>query len=727
MKRLLTLWISLSLLAGGWALPALAQNVICDPDTTLLNVAGPTGTIDVDYLGGGSGLLYGFSITFSWDGSVAATTPAQVTEGNLLSDLGATWFEVHSSGADSIIVDCVLLGGQSGVSGPGTLFSVEFDGVAYGESPVDLTIESVRDSANNDLTGFVSDDGWIVVNLNGPTVSLVEITDATIASTVWVKDGDAVVVIATVHDPDHGSGDVLTVTADLNGFYGGTGHGADPPTSGAYPTYTWSIPAATAVCSPANGTVQVDIDVVDAGGNTGTGFDTITSDNTPPDVVADLDATPHYHRTNLVWTVPLDSWGVLEGIEIHRVRWGDYPEYTPPPPIYPATPGAGEPDFVASVPVPGAVFDDNFPNDFANRDIYYYTVWARDEAGNYSVPDSGSRDRATDYWLGDVTSSGGGYDGYIDFFDINMLSAAYRLYSPSNPPPFPFNELDVGITLDGGPYSPPVPDDHINFEELMIFALGFNVVSPTAKREIPPVAGKGGAGSPAVRLEVRGGEAEGSRERVVLVYLDDGGASVQGASLLIEFNPSVLGWVETVAGNTNSLQGGPLFFRSGLGERGRLWIDVAALGDGGTIDDGCELALVRFRSLAAGDPGVRLVEADLRSTANEPLHTVMEEIEPERPFSAGSTTRFAGAWPNPFNPMTTIHYELAEPEHVRLRVFDSRGRFVRDLVDEVRESGAHRVVWDGRDRSGRHTGSGVYLVRMSAGDYSKNSRLVILK
>ena len=727
MKRLFTIGAALFLLAGGWALPALAQNVICVPDTTLLNVAGPTGTIDVDYLGGGSGLLYGFSITFAWDGSVAATTPAQVNEGNLLSDQGATWFEVHSSGADSIIVDCVLLGGQPGVSGPGTLFSIEFDGVAYGESPVLLTIESVRDSANNDLTGFLTDDGLIMANLNGPTVTVVEITDATIASTVWVKDGDAVVITATVNDTDHGSGDVLAVTANLNGLYGGAGHGADPPTSGTYPAYTWLIPAAIVVCSPANGTVQVDIDVVDAGGNTGSGFDTITSDNTPPDAVADMDVTPHFHRTNLVWTVPLDSWGVLEGIEIHRARWNDYPEYAPPPPAYPATPGVGEPDFVASLPAPGAVFDDIFPNDFANRDIYYYTAWAKDEAGNYSVPDSGSRDRSTDYWLGDVTSSGGGYDGYIDFFDINILSAAYRLYTPSNPPPPPFNELDVGFTLDGTPYSPPVPDDHINFEELMIFALGFNVVSPTAKREVQTVAGKSGALSPPVRLEVRGGEAEGSRERVVLVYLDDGGASVQGASILIEFDPSILGWIETVAGNTNSLQGGPLFFRSGLDERGLLWIDAAALGDGGTIDDSRELALVRFRSIAAGDPGVRLVEADLRSTANEPLHTVMEEIEESRPLSADSPTRFAGAWPNPFNPVTTIHYELAVPEHVRLRVFDSRGRLVRDLVNEVRESGAHQVVWDGRDSSGRNAGSGVYFVQMSAGDYRNSSRLVILK
>ena len=72
--------------------------------------------------------------------------------------------------------------------------------------------------------------------------------------------------------------------------------------------------------------------------------------------------------------------------------------------------------------------------------------------------------------------------------------------------------------------------------------------------------------------------------------------------------------------------------------------------------------------------------------------------------------------PNPFNPSTTIRYDLPEASHVRLSIYDITGRHVRALVDAYTAAGTHAVVWDGTDASGRAVASGVHLVRLvSAG------------
>jgi hypothetical protein len=71
-------------------------------------------------------------------------------------------------------------------------------------------------------------------------------------------------------------------------------------------------------------------------------------------------------------------------------------------------------------------------------------------------------------------------------------------------------------------------------------------------------------------------------------------------------------------------------------------------------------------------------------------------------------------YPNPFNPSTTLSYQLPQDAAVRLEVYDMIGRKVRSLVDESKSAGYYRVVWNGRDETGRDVASGVYLYRFSA-------------
>jgi len=71
--------------------------------------------------------------------------------------------------------------------------------------------------------------------------------------------------------------------------------------------------------------------------------------------------------------------------------------------------------------------------------------------------------------------------------------------------------------------------------------------------------------------------------------------------------------------------------------------------------------------------------------------------------------------PNPFNPSTSIIYELPADTHVRLSVYDLSGRLVRVLADTAMPAGQHSVRWDGRDGQGQASSSGMYFVRMNAG------------
>ncbi|MEZ4387949.1 MAG: S8 family serine peptidase [Candidatus Krumholzibacteriia bacterium] len=92
-----------------------------------------------------------------------------------------------------------------------------------------------------------------------------------------------------------------------------------------------------------------------------------------------------------------------------------------------------------------------------------------------------------------------------------------------------------------------------------------------------------------------------------------------------------------------------------------------------------------------------------------------------------AVTRLLGNRPNPFNPSTTLAFELARPGAVRLELFDVGGRLVRRLVDGPLAAGRHEVDWDGRDAAGREQASGVYLARLVADGTRQSGRLVLVR
>ncbi len=85
------------------------------------------------------------------------------------------------------------------------------------------------------------------------------------------------------------------------------------------------------------------------------------------------------------------------------------------------------------------------------------------------------------------------------------------------------------------------------------------------------------------------------------------------------------------------------------------------------------------------------------------------------------------SYPNPFNPSTTIAYEIERAGQVTLAVYDTRGTLVRVLTRGNAAAGLHDTRWDGTDDAGRRVASGVYFARLSAAGATATARLVLLK
>jgi hypothetical protein len=87
-------------------------------------------------------------------------------------------------------------------------------------------------------------------------------------------------------------------------------------------------------------------------------------------------------------------------------------------------------------------------------------------------------------------------------------------------------------------------------------------------------------------------------------------------------------------------------------------------------------------------------------------------------------------FPNPFNPHTDIRYRIGKsgfPINTTLNIYNILGQHVRTLVNEVQEEGSYRVWWDGKDSRGQQVAAGMYVYRLTAGNFKASRCMVLLR
>jgi len=146
----------------------------------------------------------------------------------------------------------------------------------------------------------------------------------------------------------------------------------------------------------------------------------------------------------------------------------------------------------------------------------------------------------------------------------------------------------------------------------------------------------------------------------------------------------------------------------------------------GWYEAACDPGQYRVRAEAVSYEGQvwpEAVTATLEGTGDtgfllEPAALSADPVTP----AAAENYRLLDARPNPFNPATVARFELPAAGHVSLRVYDTAGRLVQELVNGWREPGVHEVTFDASGLTSR-----VYLLKMEAGTYSAVRKMVLLK
>lgn len=234
----------------------------------------------------------------------------------------------------------------------------------------------------------------------------------------------------------------------------------------------------------------------------------------------------------------------------------------------------------------------------------------------------------------------------------------------------------------------------------------FDVSDPLDPVRVGAVEGYGHAGG--VALDLDAGVAYAAGEGLLVVDIAD------PAAMTVLDEVSVPGWgVEDIAllGDVAYVAG----FTAGVhavdisDRRAPQYVATAMTGDEG-------------RCIAASDRRVYLA-AHFGQLEIYALHGDMPSAAPLPPPVAGALE----AYPNPFNPRTTLHFALPRAARVELVIYDPRGRRVRELFAGELGAGDHRFVWDGRDDGGRGTATGVYLAQLRAAGAARTAKLSLLR
>jgi len=135
-----------------------------------------------------------------------------------------------------------------------------------------------------------------------------------------------------------------------------------------------------------------------------------------------------------------------------------------------------------------------------------------------------------------------------------------------------------------------------------------------------------------------------------------------------------------------------------------------------------------IKKFAIQNPETNLYE--IRNSIPENCQNYMKvSLKPQdiADAQAPALTKLGNNYPNPFNPDTTIRFDLAKSGKAKLEIFNIKGQLIKSLVNDKMEAGFHSIKWNGRDENGKQASSGVYFYRLTSGGKSLTNKMLMLK
>ena len=321
---------------------------------------------------------------------------------------------------------------------------------------------------------------------------------------------------------------------------------------------------------------------------------------------------------NLTWTPLADPEAV--SVELYRKGFGSWPEFDDDGGIEPTAPLADPEDenwvhLISLLPA-----DDTYPDTPGGRDYWYYCAVVLDGAGNRSTPLM--TDGELNYMLADVSDGGnppGDGNNKVWTEDIAMLGYGYGTSAGEE---FYNNVLDVGPTDDNSIFGLPDTDNHVNFEDLMIFSISFGRdFGPIAKQPVEIVQSPLPGDRNSLSVIVPELPSPGQTFQVSLMMIGDG--QIQGLSIPLLWNDEIIEPLDVQAGALLTAQGG-----TGLAlspQPGTVDVGLMGMRELGIAGEGV-LAEITCKVLAVGDPGIDLGEVKARSRSNEDIDLSIEVV-----------------------------------------------------------------------------------------------------
>ena len=109
------------------------------------------------------------------------------------------------------------------------------------------------------------------------------------------------------------------------------------------------------------------------------------------------------------------------------------------------------------------------------------------------------------------------------------------------------------------------------------------------------------------------------------------------------------------------------------------------------------------------------------------IHNLTNALSSEDNTYTPIDAKLGKNYPNPFNPTTTITFDIHKPSKVKLEIFNIKGRSVKILTNKHFEAGRHYAVWDGIDTGGNPVSSGVYFYKMETTNHVETKSMILLK